>query len=714
MKLSTSFSSLFSLLSLLFVLLCVLQCIIETRSTATAIKTNTNCSLDQQQQNNYNQNSYTTTTSSSLASDSDFVLDNDVVDDSDLDDVNFNFDNSTTTIETITTLPPTTTTIKFSNQNNNDDSYYDKDNHLDYAESFLLSSPEKLLLKTKNRKNNYYNFSTGNSIFQYVKSLSLPNNQIKNQDQVYQQQQYIDDGIVDDDYENYDEHLEQQKLYNYSRQNMIINNNNNQNQKNNRKTIKAAVVTKYSIHQHTVPSLSKSNLMINSNHHNKFNYYHDDDFIKNYQHYQELSTSTTPPILPPIIEVTSRNFRPLEIHFRSNSRPIKLVQKLQAQKQQQFEQQPEQEQPQKTITEEEPRKYIHHITKPIMQEVRELIQPYRKVIQEIHPVVEEIHTIITSGRSSSSSRQQQIVSRNKFNNFIRVDGDISDHKLQQTSTNKYVNNNNNNNEELSTSTQFLPIFGQQKSSTLIVGTSKPTLIPILTTPTPAVPSLVQSSIGIVESLADVEHELMMRPQQPHQAKEAVSEMEQLNDEASSSASASIAITNVGVNNDTSANVTQTEHKLTNKPILNNKNNIYKQQQKQYLNTNKQPFSSISVLSKNLVSTLLKPKLGSVVMKNMNMKNNNIEQKHQEIMHQHHQQEDNKHLNLNPFSILYSLSPKTPALINDPNHDDQSLVYQHLRTRKFCRNVNIINNKNNNNNNDDNNNNSNRNRRLQIT
>ncbi|OTF73748.1 DFP2-like protein, partial [Euroglyphus maynei] len=45
----------------------------------------------------------------------------------------------------------------------------------------------------------------------------------------------------------------------------------------------------------------------------------------------------------------------------------------------------------------EPHRLVHEVTKPVIQEVREIITPYRRVIQEIKPVQEEIQTIIAKG-----------------------------------------------------------------------------------------------------------------------------------------------------------------------------------------------------------------------------------------------------------------------------------------------------------------------------
>lgn len=94
-----------------------------------------------------------------------------------------------------------------------------------------------------------------------------------------------------------------------------------------------------------------------------------------------------------IIEVAPHE-RPLQIHFKSPSNKIKVMQ-IPIERQQKFE-------PIIERTEDEPQKFFHQIKKPIIQEVHEIIMPYRKVIQEIQPVVEQIHTVVSSSSASNS------------------------------------------------------------------------------------------------------------------------------------------------------------------------------------------------------------------------------------------------------------------------------------------------------------------------
>ena len=56
---------------------------------------------------------------------------------------------------------------------------------------------------------------------------------------------------------------------------------------------------------------------------------------------------------------------------------------------------------QETSSEDEPHRLVHSVTKPIIQEVRELIIPSRKIVQEIQPVQEEILTIVAKNEGGS-------------------------------------------------------------------------------------------------------------------------------------------------------------------------------------------------------------------------------------------------------------------------------------------------------------------------
>lgn len=90
---------------------------------------------------------------------------------------------------------------------------------------------------------------------------------------------------------------------------------------------------------------------------------------------------------PQIVEVEAGNL-PLTIHFKSASSALNVVQTHQPGLA---------GDPQHTTSEDEPHRLVHEVTKPVIQEVREIITPYRRVIQEIKPVQEEIQTIIAKG-----------------------------------------------------------------------------------------------------------------------------------------------------------------------------------------------------------------------------------------------------------------------------------------------------------------------------
>ncbi|KAH9493403.1 hypothetical protein DERF_014154, partial [Dermatophagoides farinae] len=151
----------------------------------------------------------------------------------------------------------------------------------------------------------------------------------------------------------------------------------NNQQKNNRRgqpqRFKAAVLTRYSMEYRPIDS----NLLAEHHHHE----IEGDDLNAGDER---------------IIEVLPQS-RPLQIHFKSPSNRIKVVQSSindNGKQEENIHQEPEIER-----TEEEPRLYYQQIRKPILQQVHEIIMPYRKVIQEVKPVVEQVHTVVTSSRS---------------------------------------------------------------------------------------------------------------------------------------------------------------------------------------------------------------------------------------------------------------------------------------------------------------------------
>ena len=88
---------------------------------------------------------------------------------------------------------------------------------------------------------------------------------------------------------------------------------------------------------------------------------------------------------PQIIDVMPDD-QPIQIVFRSHSTPVKVKQVHTPLNQDDVE---------TTRTEETPQRVMHHLMRPIIQEVLEVIQPYRRVTQEVRPVLEEIHTIVS-------------------------------------------------------------------------------------------------------------------------------------------------------------------------------------------------------------------------------------------------------------------------------------------------------------------------------
>ena len=116
-------------------------------------------------------------------------------------------------------------------------------------------------------------------------------------------------------------------------------------------------------------------------------------------HTVEIQTVPIPhnPVEPQLIEVDASSL-PLTIHFKSASSNINVVQSHQPGQPGQMQQ---------TQSEDEPHHLLHEVTKPIIQEVREVITPYRRVVQEVRPVQEEIQTIVARGEPRQQIQQQQ-------------------------------------------------------------------------------------------------------------------------------------------------------------------------------------------------------------------------------------------------------------------------------------------------------------------
>ena len=124
-------------------------------------------------------------------------------------------------------------------------------------------------------------------------------------------------------------------------------------------------------------------------------------------HTVEIQTVPIPynPVEPQVVEVDA-NILPLTIHFKSASSNINVVQSHQPGQVAQVQQ---------TSSEDEPHHLLHEVTKPIIQEIREVITPYRRVVQEVRPVQEEIQTIVARGEHRQQPQQQQYNDFGAFN-----------------------------------------------------------------------------------------------------------------------------------------------------------------------------------------------------------------------------------------------------------------------------------------------------------
>ena len=81
------------------------------------------------------------------------------------------------------------------------------------------------------------------------------------------------------------------------------------------------------------------------------------------------------------------NYIPVNFVFRSASSQVNVAQKHESAPGSFRE----------SHSQDEPHKLVHTVTKPIIQEVREVISPFRRVTQEIEPVREQVQTIVARG-----------------------------------------------------------------------------------------------------------------------------------------------------------------------------------------------------------------------------------------------------------------------------------------------------------------------------
>ena len=101
------------------------------------------------------------------------------------------------------------------------------------------------------------------------------------------------------------------------------------------------------------------------------------------KHYDVPSTGH---IYPTTIDVPA-NVLPVNFIFRSASSMINVKQKHEGAPGSFKE----------THSQDEPHVLKHTVTKPIIQEVREIISPFRRIQQTVEPVREEIQTLVARG-----------------------------------------------------------------------------------------------------------------------------------------------------------------------------------------------------------------------------------------------------------------------------------------------------------------------------
>lgn len=99
---------------------------------------------------------------------------------------------------------------------------------------------------------------------------------------------------------------------------------------------------------------------------------------------------------PLAIEVNSQA-SPLTFLFKSQSSPIQI----------QSQHQSSPGSYQETSSQDEPHVAVHTVTRPVIQELREIITPFRRVRQEIQPVQEDIQTFVSRDAGGQSYGGQQ-------------------------------------------------------------------------------------------------------------------------------------------------------------------------------------------------------------------------------------------------------------------------------------------------------------------
>lgn len=100
-------------------------------------------------------------------------------------------------------------------------------------------------------------------------------------------------------------------------------------------------------------------------------------------HVSHFDVPSSGHIMPTTIDVPA-NFIPVNFVFRSASSPIYVANKHEDSKGSY----------QVSSSQDEPHQMLHTVTKPIIQEVREIISPVRRITQTVEPVREEIQTVV--------------------------------------------------------------------------------------------------------------------------------------------------------------------------------------------------------------------------------------------------------------------------------------------------------------------------------
>ncbi|OTF73050.1 hypothetical protein BLA29_008884, partial [Euroglyphus maynei] len=114
--------------------------------------------------------------------------------------------------------------------------------------------------------------------------------------------------------------------------------------------------------------------------------------VQSRHHVQYYDVPTTGHVQPITIDVGA-NVVPVNMIFRSASSHLNVEQSHLNQG----------GSVQETASQDEPHLLRHTVTKPILQEVREVITPFRRIQQEIQPVQEEVKTLVARGHPTAAA-----------------------------------------------------------------------------------------------------------------------------------------------------------------------------------------------------------------------------------------------------------------------------------------------------------------------